>query len=364
MRAVRPRVAIVGRVPPTAWAVLGALPILLLALRRVRLPARRRRRPRELPDRGALDSLDRRFRRELERLVPRASWRDGDGLADALRAAGVEAPLANHVSRVRDRLRQALYGRGGATDADELRAEVQEVLRALLGERSGARRSGAFTRVSLALLLLPAAARAQDASPERLYEAGALRAAADSFAARAAREPQVAAHWYNLGNVWYRLGVDARAEAAWFRAARLDPRSPLVERASELVPLPDTWSERLLWVAPITPDEALAAAAGLWVLGSVLLLVRRWRPIALGAMIAAVAAGGYGARVLGRYHQPVAITLAGETPLREAPYGSASASRRLREGTAVRIERVRPGWYLVAHSGSRGWVMPSEVLAF
>jgi len=363
MRTGQPRLGFVSRVPPAAWAALGALPILLLTLGRVRLPTRRSRPP-ERPDPGKLDSLDRRFRRELERLVPGAPWRDGDGLADALRAAGVEAPLANHVSRVRDQLRQALYGRGGATDADELRAEVQEVLRALLGERSGARRSGAFTRLSVVLLLLPAVTRAQDASPERLYDAGALRAAADSFAARAAREPHVTAHWYNLGNVWYRMGADARAEAAWLRAARLEPRSPLVERASGLVPLPDAWSERLLWVAPVTPNEALAAAAGLWVLGSVLLLFRRWRPIALGAIIAALAAGGYGGSALRRYGQPVAVTLAGETPLREAPYGSASASRRLREGTAVRIERVRPGWYLVAHGGTRGWVMPDELLRF
>lgn len=363
MRAGRPRLAVVRRVPPAVWAVLGGLPILLLAAGSVRLPARRSR-PQERLDRGELDSLDRRFRRELERLVPGAPWRDGDGLADALRAAGVEAPLANHVSRVRDRLRQALYGRGGATDADELRAEVQEVLRALLGERSGAPRSGAFTRLGVVLLLLPAVARAQDASPERLYEAGALRPAADSFAARAAREPQVAAHWYNLGNVWYRLGADARAEAAWLRAARLEPRSPLVERASGLAPLPDTWSERLLWVAPVTPDEALAAAAALWVLGSVLLWFRRWRPIALGAMILGLAAGGYGGSALRRYRQPVAITLAGETPLREAPYGSASAARRLREGTAVRIEQARPGWYLVAHGDTRGWVMTPEVLLF
>lgn len=363
MRATSSRVAFVSRVPPAVWAVLGAVPVLLLTLARVRLPVRRVRPPRA-PGRGELDSLDRRFRRELERLVPRAPWRDGDGLADALRAAGVEAPLANHVSRVRDRLQQALYGRSGATDADELRAEVQEVLRALLGEWSGAPRSGAFTRLGVALLLLPGVARAQDASPERLYEAGALRAAADSFAARAAREPHVAAHWYNLGSVWYRLGADASAETAWLRAARLEPRNPLVERASGLVPLPDAWSERLLWVAPVTPDEALGAAAGLWVLGAVLLLFRRWRPIALGAMIAGLAAGGYGASALRRYSQPVAVTLAGETPLREAPYGSASASRRLREGTAVRIERVRPGWYLVAHAETRGWVMRDELLLF
>src|SRR2546422_3929654 len=40
---------------------------------------------------------------------------------------------------------------------------------------------------------------AQGPSAEALYAAGALRAAADSFAARAAAEPRTAAHWYNVG---------------------------------------------------------------------------------------------------------------------------------------------------------------------
>ncbi len=362
MRAARSRVPPARRLPAGAWVGAGLVPVLLLALRRVRRPVRRARAARAT-ERNELDSLDRRFRRELERLVPRAPLRDGDGLADALRAAGIEAPLASHVARVRDRLRQALYGKAGATDPQELQAEVQEVLRALLGERAGRSRSGPFTRVAVALLLAaPVGARAQNASPERLYDAGATRAAADSFAARAAREPDVAAHWYNLGNAWYRQGSDARAEAAWLRAARLDPRSALVERAMSLVPPPDPFSERLLWVGPVTPDEALSLAVVLWLAGSLILLARRWRPVAVGALVAAIVAAGYGGWALRRYRLPVAVTLASETPLREAPYGSASAPRRLGEGTAVLIEAARPGWYLVVYAGARGWVLRGEVL--
>src|SRR2546422_10445793 len=65
---------------------------------------------------------------------------------------------------------------------------------------------------------------AQGPSAEALYAAGALRAAADSFAARAAAEPRTAAHWYNVGATLYRAGADGKAAAAWAVAARLAPR--------------------------------------------------------------------------------------------------------------------------------------------
>src|SRR5205823_4560571 len=42
--------------------------------------------------------------------VPDAEARDGDGLGRALRAAGVESAVADHVMRLRDRLRATRYG--------------------------------------------------------------------------------------------------------------------------------------------------------------------------------------------------------------------------------------------------------------
>src|SRR5207302_849296 len=65
---------------------------------------------------------------------------------------------------------------------------------------------GAAACGSLGAVPRPAAAQALGA--EALYEAGALRAAADSFAARAAAQPRVPAHWYNLGATLYRAGAD------------------------------------------------------------------------------------------------------------------------------------------------------------
>src|SRR5207247_469844 len=173
---------------PWGWLVLLVGPPLLVW--------RRRRRALALdgpttatpaaPERlTQLGRLEREFHAVLASHVPDQPARDGDGLARALRAAGVDSAVADHVKRLRDR----------------------------------------------------------------------LRAAADSLGARAAGEPRVPAHWYNLGATLYRAGADGKATAAWARAARLAPRDPLVRRVRELLPAPDAASEALLTTGLATPGE-------------------------------------------------------------------------------------------------------------
>jgi hypothetical protein len=127
-------------VPPFGWPLgvlllvgLGA-PLGAAAAARGRglLGIFRRRPP--PPTTRSLHGLHREFRAALRRLVPTAELREGDQLADALRAAGIDPALAAHAARVRDRLRRAIYGPRGPSDADELAAETQEVLRALTGD--------------------------------------------------------------------------------------------------------------------------------------------------------------------------------------------------------------------------------------
>lgn len=347
--------------PGWLWGLLGVLPPLLLTGRWIRLrPGGRVVLGREPGDR--LARLDREFRRELDRLVPHAGHRDAAELSDALRAAGLETPHAAHVARVRDRLRLGVYGPGGATDADELGAEVQEVLQVLLGRPGRGRGAGGLS-LTLALggLLATVPARAQDLSPERLYAAGAARVAVDSFVARAAAAPHAAAHWYNLGSAWYVLGSDVRARVAWLRAARLAPRDRLVRRALALVPTADPATACLEHAAAVTPDEALLAAAGFWLLGCAVLLRSR-RRAAAALLCLAVIVAAYGVLTARRYRAPVALILDPETPLREAPYGSAPSLVRLREGTGVIIRDSRSGWLLVAEGERRGWVHRAEVI--
>ena len=107
---------------------------------------------------------------------------------------------------------------------------------------------------------------AQNPAPEQLYESGALRAAAEGFSRRAAAEPAVAGHWYNLGATYYRLGAPGRAEAAWLRARRLDsargiraarPRAHAARRTLA--------SSRWTWSPPVTPEELLLVGAIGWI---------------------------------------------------------------------------------------------------
>ena len=338
--------------------------------------ARSRRRAKPAPEQALagpaltpLGELEREFLTVLASHVPDPLARDGDGLAQALRAAGVDSAVADHVKRLRDRLRAARYGPRGLGDAAELGAEIRQVLRVLgaEGPTGATRRPHAIgaTALLLGVFFAGRAASQQTASAEALFEAGALRAAADSFAARAARAPGDPAHWYNLGATLYRAGADGQATAAWVRAARLAPRDQVIRRALRLLPAPDPVTERLLRVGWATPLEWGLVAAGGWVV--------LWLAIALGgrrrtliALFAAVAAGGalLGAIEWQRRRQPVAIVVVDGAPVRTAPYGGATAAATVPAGGALLVGRSYGPWREVRRKdGIRGWVLGEEITA-
>src|SRR5207244_1097535 len=225
--------------------------------------------------RSGLGRLEHAFEAVLVSHVPDPVARDGDGLARALRAAGVESAVADHVMRLRDRLRAARYGPRGLGDAAELAAELAQVLKVLDAEPAGGRHRRWLVAVCLGALVgaasLPGLAVAQAPSAEALYDIGALRAATDSFAARAAARPGVAAAgWLGL---W--LAVAARRRG----------------------------------IALLLLALATAACGGL--------ALREWRHRAW----------------------PVAVIASAGTPVRVAPYGAASAAITLDAGAAVYVER-------------------------
>jgi hypothetical protein len=346
--------------------------------------ARRRAAPELAPDAASaaaprltrLGRLEREFHAMLASHVPDVRARDGDGLARALRAAGVESAVADHVMRLRDRLRAARYGPRGLGDAAELAAELGQVLRVLGVEPGGGarrRRVGAMLGgglVAVAALLSPAGGAGAGGggggpSAEVLYDAGALRAAADSFAARAAAQPRVPAHWYNLGATLYRAGADGKAIAAWAIAARLAPRDRTVRHARELLPPPDAASDPLLAPGLATPAEWALGAAALWLGLWGAVIARRRRAVIAGFAALLAVAGTLGGREAARRARPVAVVVNAGTPVRVAPYGGASAGSVVEAGAALLVERpyAGGGWLAVRRAdGVHGWVLAAEVV--
>jgi len=358
---------------PWGWLVLFVGPPLLAWLWRRRRPAAPMRVVVAAPaPLSRIGRAEREFHALLASHVPDAEARDGDGLGRALRAAGVESAVADHVMRLRDRLRAARYGPRAPGDAAQLASELEQVLRVLGGDPARTGRRGREGRVVAAAVLAAAAcatlgavarpAAAQALGAEALYEAGALRAAADSFAARAAAQPRVPAHWYNLGATLYRAGADGKASAAWAIAARLAPRDETVRRARELLPPPDAPSEPLFVVGFATPGEWALVTAVLWGAMWMVAAGGRRRVVLATVALATAATAGLAVREALRRGQPVAIVVHPATSVRVAPYGSASAAATVEAGAALLVDRALGGWLEVhRQDGVRGWVLAAEV---
>ncbi len=347
-------------VPDWVWVLILLLPPFAIFGRSWR-PRYRRGRP-SVPPRG-LRAAEAELDAVVRGLVPDPDHRSRSGLAAAVRAAGADADTARRLAAAREQLLARRYGPGESSDDDAaLLAEVQEVIGRLGASLRGWRGRGVVT--GMALMLIAGHSAGQTPPPERLYESGALRAAAEGFARRAQLEPGIAAHWYDLGATYYRLGLKGHAAAAWHRARRLDPREATIQRALRLTPPPDNTSVRWTWSPPVTSEELLLVGALGWLAGWIGWGVRprlRDRWVVLLVLAAASVTGGFALRAW--YDRPLAIVL-DQTTLRVSPHGLAPALGPLDSGGAVRILRQRPGWTLVRASGSReGWVASSAIAA-
>ena len=347
-------------VPDWGWVALLLLPPLTVVGRAWR-PRRRRRRI--IPVAGGLRGAEEELDAVVRSLVPDRDHRSRTGLAAAVRAAGGDADTAWRLAAAREQLLARRYGPGDPSEEDAaLVAEVQELMRRLGGSLRGWRRRDVVAGLVLALFAGKLAG--QSPPPEQLYESGALHAAAEGFARRAELEPTVAAHWYDLGAAYYRLGLKGHASAAWHRARRLDPREATIRRALRLTPAPDVTSARWTWSPPVTPEELLLGGALGWLLGWIGWVLRprhldRWAVLLVFS--AAAAAAGFGLRAW--YRRPVGIVL-DQTTLRLSPHGRAPALGPLEGGGAVQILKSDRGWVLVRVAGSReGWVAADAIAA-
>jgi oxygen tolerance protein BatD len=347
-------------VPDWAWLAIFMIPPVAVLARGRRFHRKRRRIP---PTATGLRAAEEKLDAVVRGLVPDPDHRSRVGLAAAVRAAGADTETASRVAVVRERLLARRYGPPGpAAEETDLVTEVEELVHRLGDSLRGWRGRGAV--VILIVGLFGGRLTAQAPPPEGLYEAGALRAAAEGFARRAEQEPAVAAHWYDLGASYYRLGAKGRAAAAWIRARRLEPREPTIMRALRLTPSPDATSARWTWSPPVTSEELLLLGALGWMIGWAGWVFRprlrdRWTVLLVFA--AASAVGGVALRAW--YGRPIAIVL-DQTMLRLSPHGRAPTVGPLEAGSAVQILRLDRGWVLVKTTGSReGWVASEAVAA-
>ena len=347
--------------PDWAWLLVLLTPPVALALRdRWSLP---RRRPSPQPV-GDLKSAEEELDAVVRTLVPDPQRRSGASLAAAVRAAGADAALAGRVATARERLLARRYGptAGGPDDAT-LTAEVRDLVHSLGGSLRGWAGRGVAV-LPLVAALWSTALRAQAPSPEALYDEGSLRAAAEGFTRRAEREPAVAAHWYNLGAAYYRLGQDGRARAAWLEARRLAPRAGVVAQALRLTPPPDGTSARWSWSPPVTAEELLLFGTLGWIVGWLGWTIRpRVRERWLVLLVFSGAAVLTGLVLRTWLREPLAIVLE-RTTLRLSPHGLAPTVASLESGSSVRIIRHSPGWVMVEAPGTqRGWLADEAVAA-
>jgi cytochrome c-type biogenesis protein CcmH/NrfG len=347
-----------GGVPDWIWVLILILPPALLTLRS-RMPRLGRRKP--PAPRGNLRTAEQELDAVVSALVPDPDRRSGAGLAAAVRATGADAELATRVAAARERLLARRYGPAASPAEDAtLTGEVEELVRRLAGSLRGWAGRGTALLLLVFLPVHPSAAQAP--SPEALYQEGSLAPAAEGFARRAAAEPQVAAHWYNLGATYYRQGLAGRAAAAWTHARRLAPRSGPVLRALQLTPPPDAISARWVWAPPVTPEELLLAGALGWVAGWLGWALRpraRDRWIVLLVFGAISVAGGLGLRAW--YRRPLALVLE-RTTIRLSPHGLAPIVGAAEPGSALRVGGHAAGWLFVrTPDAQQGWVSDEAV---
>jgi len=349
---------------PAGWFLIAIGPPLVWGV--VRLVRRRIRRPARGPVSRRLTA--RTVEIELDGLVtslaPAAvvSGDDSDVTA-ALRAAGLEPETVRQLLDLRAMLRERRYAPSQEGHDDLIVAQWDALRSQLAGGERRRRVSHGLLTVLVLSLLTPPAATAQSPSGEALYESGALSAARAAFAARAHAQPDVAAHWYNLGATDYRLGDAVLASAEWRRALRLAPRNAGIHRALQLTPPPDPVSARRLWTAPFTPAESALAALLLWLVAWIGLFVRPARPARwLWVGSAALLLGAGTLWLHHRYAQPVAL-LVESVPLRVSPHGRGSALATLDEGQAVLQLGSQRGWLLVRDPAGRlGWIPAGAVV--
>lgn len=221
----------------------------------------------------------------------------------------------------------------------------------------------------LFLPIAPARAVSDFDQARKAYEQGDWATAVAGFERALHGAPGGVGVLYNLGNARYRQGELGRALAAWRQAEWITPRDPALRHNLELIrrrlgqPEVPFWRR---WSAGLTLDEwAVCAVALVWVWAGWQVLGRlrpgwaRWGAglrAALGVLAAIVLAGWAGAG-MSMLRGPNAAIAGREVAARYGPLDESDIAVNFADGTEVRVEQARNGWFRVVDADGRGgWV--------
>jgi tetratricopeptide (TPR) repeat protein len=347
------------RIPNWGWVLLVLLPVTLPWLRRRRAPS--------VPPRQRVPA-DLRFTRMLIELAGNG---DDRALAATLRARGMIAADAAAALRTRDALAEAAYGPSAGGVSPSLAQEAERLADALEAlqppPRTWVDRAGRAGLGLVALVAVGSLAALQSDGAEAAFARGEFTTAAAKFAARAARTPDAAAAWYNLGASSLGAGDETAAIGAFVRAARRDPRSPDIRAALQLSPTTDRAARDARAVLPITPDEAASIGLLCWWLGWIVVRLG-WRRRRSAAVAASLLLGLGGAALSAaawlrwRESRPMALVRQA-TVLRRSPHERGERLGDLQLGAAVAVVQRRAGWCLVRGPVGEGWVVTAQLVA-
>ncbi len=244
----------------------------------------------------------------------------------------------------------------------------------MIGVRSGV--------IMLALLLSVHAAHAGLSaaafeSANKLFEQGKFAEAASAYETLLQSGQASAALYFNWGNACFKAGHLGRAIYAYRQAEGLTPRDPDVRANLQFArgqvqgpTLPPARYEQ--WLGKLSLNEwTVLAASAVWV-WFLLLVLRQWKPplkLSLrGYVTTAGALAGLlcvicGAALYLRHYAPVAIVVAHDAVIRQAPLDESQSVFTLNDGAEVRVLDQKDQWFQVTTDPRRiGWLRRDQVL--
>ena len=314
----------------------------------------------------------------VQGLLPMAQLRSDEPFAagdivQRLRRAGATTTTAEAAGALLQRLDMLTFGLADRNDAAVLTAlagEASAVTAQLRTEMSlpALKRLKATARVVTLFLVAAQVTHAQPADFKRgesLYARQRFTEAAAAFASVAARQPQSAVTWANLGAAHWMRADTAGAIIAWQRSARLAPR---LTSARTLLAEHAPPSSLGAVIVPISTNEAWMVLLLVTVVVSLAGATWRWRHAAIGnaPLMAALLVIGAGAIVVllaERSHDgDHYIVVRRDVALRTDPVLAGEARSRARAGEIATRDSVAERWsHLTLDGGRSGWVESDAV---